>query len=277
MANPLRKIASAPTYFFLVAIIFATLPALNAAPNNPQSDHPRLPILIELFTSEGCSSCPPADTFLDKLDSVQPVPGAELIVLSEHVDYWNHDGWKDPFSSSFYTDRQGVYGRRFNLQSVYTPQMVVDGSSEFLGSDAHAAEKALSNALKVSKIAVHLTSLSVDPTNTLHAHIETDPLPESSSSKEADVYLGVALHHAESQVLRGENAGHHLAYTNVMQGLKSVGVLKRGQAFSQDVEIKLEPGADTNKDQQDLRFVAFVQDRHQGKVLGATLESIGSK
>ncbi|MGH9513464.1 MAG: DUF1223 domain-containing protein [Terriglobales bacterium] len=235
-----------------------------------------MPILLELFTSEGCSSCPPADTFLGKLDAVQPVPGADLIVLSEHVDYWNHDGWKDPFSSNFYTDRQGVYGHRFNLQSVYTPEMVVDGSSEFLGSDVHAAERALTEALKSPKIQVRLSSLTVDANNMLHAHIEAGPLPASSPSKEADVYLVVALHHAESNVLRGENAGHNLAYTNVVQSMKSIGVLHRGETFSQDVELKLESGDDPEKAKQDLRFIAFLQDHHQGKILGATLGSIGS-
>ena len=230
----------------LVALVLFTGPrALNAASADTQSQGSRTPILLELFTSEGCSSCPPADIFLEKLDSVQPVPGAELIVLSEHVDYWNHDGWKDPFSSSSYSDRQNVYKSRFGLNSVYTPEMVVDGASEFLGSNAPAAQKALTEAAKSSKIPVTLSALSVDATNTLHAHIETGELPASSHAKEADVYLAVALRRAESDVLRGENAGHHLAYTNVTQNLKDVGVVHRGQAFSQDLNLKLEPGADS--------------------------------
>ncbi len=256
----------------LVCILLTPL-ALNASGDSDQKQDQRSPILIELFTSEGCSTCPPADTLLEKLDSVQPVPGAELIVLSEHVDYWNHDGWKDPFSSSSYSDRQNAYKSRFSLESVYTPEMVVDGSSEFVGTNLHAAEKALTEATKSTKLPITLSGLSIDAGNTLQAHIQSDALPAASGGKDADVYLAVALHHAESDVLRGENAGHHLAYTDVVQNLKSVGVVHRGQGFAQDVNLKLEPGADKHN----LRVIAFVQEKHQGKVLGATMQSLDEK
>jgi hypothetical protein len=224
----------------------------------------RVPVLVELFTSEGCSSCPPADSFLQKLDR-QPVAGAELIVLSEHVDYWNHIGWKDPYSARFYSDRQTAYANRFDLDSPYTPEMVVDGGSEFVGSDPELARKAFSRALQVPKIPVHLTSISIAAGNILQARVETGVVPA-----DADVILAVALSHAESRVLGGENGGRTLTHTAVARMLTKIGTATRGQAFTHDAQIKLEPGLAPDN----LRVVAFVQETHQGKVLGAAAEKV---
>lgn len=195
-----------------------------------------------------------------------------MIVLSEHVDYWNHIGWKDPYSARFYSDRQGIYARRLGLDDVYTPQMVVDGTSQFTGSDTALAEKAFAKALTKPKVAVRLSSVSLGTTNVLWAHLETAVLAESFDLREADVYVAVALNHAESQVSRGENAGRTLSHTAVVKSIVKVGRLRRGQSFAQDLQMKVDPGTDA----RNLRLIAFVQEPGQGRVIGAAEQAIGA-
>jgi hypothetical protein len=253
-----------------LAILLATASTLTRASDMPSSSNSRTPILVELFTSEGCSSCPPADALLQKFDQ-QPIAGEQLIVLSEHVDYWNHIGWKDPYSSRFYSDRQGTYAQRLG-DDVYTPQMVVDGTSHFVGSDTALAGKALAKALTTPKIAVALSSVSPGATNVLLAHLETGELLESFGLRDADVYVAIALNHAESQVSGGENSGRKLSHIAVVKSIVKVGRLKKGQAFAQDVQLKLDSGTDAHN----LRLIAFVQEPGQGRVIGAAEQSVGT-
>src|ERR1700674_3981925 len=193
-----------------VALLLVTIGTLMRASESPSTADGRTPVLVELFTSEGCSSCPPADSLLQKLDQ-QPIAGEEMIVLSEHVDYWNHIGWKDPYSARLYSDRQGSYARRLGLNDVYTPQMIVDGTFAFVGSDATLAEKAFAKALTKPKIAVRLSSVSPATTNVLLVRVETGALQEFFGLHEAHVYVAIALNHAESQVSGGENSGRRLS------------------------------------------------------------------
>ena len=224
------------------------------------------PVVVELFTSEGCSSCPPADALLQKFDT-QPFSRARLIVLSEHVDYWNHIGWRDPYSSAAYSERQGAYGNRLRLDSVYTPQMIVDGTDEFVGSSSRDAEKAFDKAAAAAKIPVRIADAKLEG-NLLKVHVETGSLP--NQERNADVVVVVALNRAESQVAAGENSGRRLTHVAVVRNLVKAGSLESGQAFSQDVVLKLEKRIDPAQ----LRVIAFLQEPGPGKILGAALEKL---
>jgi len=230
------------------------------------------PVLVELFTSEGCSSCPPADALLSKFDR-QSRTGAEIIVLSEHVDYWNDLGWKDPYSSHVYSDRQNNYADRLGLSSVYTPQMIVDGTIEFVGSSAWSANDAFARAFSAPKIPIHLSSITLEQPDILRVHIETEALTDSFGERDPEVYVVVALDHAESEVSRGENGRRTLAHTAVARTILKVGTVQHGQSFAQDVQLKLEPRADP----RNLRVIAFLQQPHQSRVLGATMRSVSAK
>lgn len=252
---------------FLLAAVLAAWMFVSAS-DAPRGDTPS-PVLVELFTSEGCSSCPPADALLQQLDRTQPVGGAHLIVLSEHVDYWNHIGWTDPYSSRFFSVRQSAYSDRFGLNSVYTPQMVVDGNAEFVGNDSRLATQAVLKALALQKVSIRISGVSLDPSRTLQAHIDTDALPETLKVRKADVYLVAALNHAESQVLRGENGGRRLGHVGVVQSLTKIGSIEAGKAFSQDVHLKL----DARTDPANLRVIVFIQQAGQRQVLGVAQQT----
>ena len=260
-----------PVSVFVSLLMFtlATGPQDAPAADTRKSTAPSSPVLVELFTSEGCSSCPPADRLLQDLDRQQPVAGASAIVLSEHVDYWNHDGWKDPFSSSLLTDRQKSYVTHFGLNSAYTPQMIVDGTAEFVGNSSQQAKAAIQKAFSVNKTEVRVSSISVDGT-TLRAHVDAGVLPTYGPSH-AEVFVVVALNHAESQVLAGENGGHRLTHVGVVRSLTKVGSVDTKKSFGADVRLALNP----SDDPANLRVIAFVQASGPGKVLGADVQKMG--
>jgi hypothetical protein len=251
--------------FALILLGFSCLSVVAMDVPRPSS----VPVLVELFTSEGCSSCPPADSLLQKLDA-QPVAGVQLIVLSEHVDYWNQIGWKDPYSSGLFSNRQSVYARRFGGSTVYTPQMIVDGTQEFVGSDGHEAQKAIEKARSTEKLPVSISNTSIATSGMLHAHVDIPVLPESLRSKSADVFIVTALNHAESQVLRGENEGRHLSHVAVVQSVTKVGSLNKIKNFTEDLYVKVDPGSQT----ENLRVVVFVQESGSGRILGAALQQL---
>jgi hypothetical protein len=223
---------------------------------------PATPVVVELFTSEGCSSCPPADALLRAMDSEQGIPGAHLIVMEEHVDYWDDQGWKDPFSSHEVTERQVDYAQRLHVREPYTPEMVVDGAYEFTGNDRGLAVEALKKAVALPTVSVRISSVAMD-NGKLRAHIETNSVPEK-----ADVMVALVLDHAESEVLRGENGGHHLEHVAVLTSLAKVGKAEKGRPFSKDISLV------SKSLTHSCRLIAFLQEAGQGKIVGAAVEPV---
>lgn len=255
----------------LVLQVPGSLFAQSAHGENNSATPTSVPVLVELFTSEGCSSCPPADVILQKLDEFQPVSGAQLIVLSEHVTYWDHDGWKDPNSSPILTERQSSYEPVLGEKESYTPQFVVDGVRSVSLDHPQLLEEALNRAKTETKVPLRISNVTLDPSDptTVLAHVESAGNFEKHN---ADVYVVVALNHVQSQVLRGENGGKQLEHIAVVQQLSKVGKLSKGKLFAQDVRVKLKPGERL----KDVRLIAFAQQSGPGKLIGAAMWKPGN-
>lgn len=233
-------------------------PPSSAAPAPAPAPHP---VLIELFTSQGCSSCPPADELLTKLGA----QGAGRVVpLSFHVDFWNHGGWSDPFSSAEWTRRQVAYARIFRIPSVYTPQAVVDGGAELVGSNADSLRAAI--AVAAARPAA-LIALQLEPSESkVKVHADVD-LPEALRGRKLDLMLAVFETDLVTQVGKGENGGHTLRDDYVVRSLRRDGRLsaeKTGRAQS-TATLSL----DKAWNRSHLGVAAFVQDPQSLAVVGA--------
>jgi hypothetical protein len=217
--------------------------------------NPRVPVLVELFTSEGCSTCPPADNLLIGLSADQPVPDAQIVALGFHVDYWNHDGWTDRFSSSKFTDRQKDYD--FYLKTEpYTPQMVVDGVEAMIGSDTTAVERAIDRSARTPKgVQVKLTREQQQIT----VSIQGDP------GRNAEAFLALVEDGVQTAVKDGENKGRTLHHAAVVRDFRSLGHPANG-SWTATAPLKVAAGENLAA----MHAVVFLQDRRSRKVLGVS-------
>jgi len=255
MWTSIDRLATAAGLLLALLASDRSLPAAAA-------DAARQPVIVELFTSEGCSSCPPADAFLETLDQSQPVPNALVIALSEHVDYWDNLGWKDPFSSPLFSRRQEEYARRLHLDSVYTPQMVIDGGSEAVGVASGKIMEAIRKSAAAPKLRVRISPVQNNPKGIPTVHIDVDPSGKSASSDH--LMLALAEDTAATQVLRGENSGRKLKHVAVVRHLADFGGL--APAGSRGIDIPL---TGELQDWRGKRLVVFIQDRQHGRIGGA--------
>ena len=230
---------------FLAAIV-------AAAPAAPALAQEAPPVVVELYTSQGCSSCPAADAFLG--DLVQQ-PG--IIGLGFHVDYWNYLGWTDPFSSKKFTYRQKEYAMSFRQSGVYTPQMVVQGRRGEVGSERRTVLQAIADARRAKPYAtVQLEKLAG---NKLQAVVTA-----TSQAKGAEIWLALFDRRQTTKILRGENEGKTIAYHNVVREWRKVGDVSGDKA-----ELSL--SATNDKGEKRTGAAVIVQQPKAGPILGAAL------
>jgi hypothetical protein len=217
-------------------------------------------VLVELFTSEGCSSCPPADDLLKLVNGSQTNGGQLVVGISEHVTYWNSLGWSDPYSSPAYTERQNAYSERFHLEGPYTPQMVINGAEQIVGSDRgallHAVEREDAESPRLS---LRIVSVNVAG-NTLTVNLATSgDVPKQG----ADLMAVLADDSDRSNVLRGENSGRTLAHVAVARSITRVARVKTAGELT--VQIPIPTSFQAN---QGHHLILFAQTPGNGRVLG---------
>ncbi len=217
-------------------------------------------VVVELFTSEGCSSCPPADALLRQLVDTQPIAGAQIVALGEHVDYWDQQGWRDRFSSAALTNRQQTYARALNVESIYTPQMVVDGRVQLVGSDAAAARRAIEQERSAPR---GIMKIAIEPHGDRVGVTIAAGMPATASrGQRAEIVLAVTEDGLTSDVRRGENHGRVLTHVAVVRQLLTLG---DAGAASVQREIVIDPSWQRDR----VKLVAFVQESRSRRIVAA--------
>ncbi len=272
LATVIVASANAPR---VVTVLAAAAAPKSAPATATRPVEPGAPVVVELFTSEGCSSCPPADRLLAQLDQTHPVPGAQIIALEQHVDYWNSQGWMDPFSSALFTERQQDYVRALRVSTAYTPEMVVDGAAEFVGGDAQAVVAAIQKSARTPKAAVVIEPVAdkkpPDP-QSVPLRVQVSSVPDWNAHSAADVVFAITEDSLSSNVTRGENAGSQLSHRAVVREMRTLGKVAASGSFETQWEVKLAK----NWKRDNLRAVAFVQARGNRRILGAAETSLAA-
>jgi len=226
----------------------------------------RVPVVVELFTSEGCSSCPAADAALRELVATQPIAGVEVVALGEHVDYWNRLGWKDPFSAAQFTDRQRQYAAHFGNGS-YTPQAVVNGQTELVASQRQKLMATVAQAAQAPRATV---SLARSGAAAVQVRVQVASLP--AGTQPSQVLLALTETGLSSQVGRGENAGRLLRHAPVVRALRVLGTTDAAGTFAATAPLQLS----AQWQPQHLRAVVLVQETASRRVVGVASLALGT-
>ncbi len=221
--------------------------------------------VVELFTSEGCSSCPPADAALADLITDARKAGTPVFALAFHVDYWNRLGWADRFSDASYSHRQSDYSRALKADNVYTPQMIVNGTDQFVGSDRAHAKQAIDAAL--SKPAPAKVTVEISPDKSGSYLLKYSAV---GAEPNAVINLAVVERGLKSDVARGENAGRALRHENVVRWFQTISIPSDGKG-----QAELPRLSDVNV--KNASVIAYAQASGNGQVLGAVSSDFPSE
>jgi hypothetical protein len=227
-------------------------------------------VVVELFTSEACSNCPPADEMLDRLE--RSVSNVHVIALEEHIDYWNNTGWTDRFSAPIFHARQNDYALFFQNTSIFTPQMGVNGHVQFVADDATRATYEINHAATSTQYAVRLQPQrsAKDPSLTdLSIYVKNNGPNKPTPS---DVYLAISEDRLTSNVRSGENAGRMLRHGPVVRSFGVIGNIE-ARAFNEvGLKSTLKIPAEWNADH--LRAVVFIQEHRSRQIIAAAVTSL---
>ena len=212
-------------------------------------------VLVELFTSEGCSSCPPADELLARF---QKEYKSNVYVLGFHVDYWNSLGWKDQFSDPSYSKRQQEYAGVFHLNSIYTPQVIVNGKFQFVGSDEHQLRRTMDEELKSSSGFPLILGANVSAKKEVQVYYQTDSLHAQF------LHLALIQFHASTQVKKGENQGRQLQHVNLVRDFKTL-LIDRGKRGSGTIVFSIPSELSTS----DCGIIGYLQEKQTMQIRGA--------
>jgi hypothetical protein len=223
------------------------------------------PVVVELFTSEGCSSCPPADALLKELSEKPSLEGIEVVALEEHVDYWNHLGWADPYSAGAFSQRQSEYAEHFGRDGVYTPQMIVDGRTEFVGSRGLIAREEIRKAASVRKLDIGLARVAESTPDHPAIQIAIQNPGSVPVKGGAELWVAITERNLQSDVKGGENSGEILKHAAVVRSLQKVRMLPEPAGYTGQIDLFVRP----NWKKDDLSAVVFLSEPGSRKIIGA--------
>ena len=269
LLSPLVYVATAGVAALL--LLSLTDHGTGAAASRMPGSAPRV-VVVELFTSEGCSSCPPADALLKELSEQRKMDGVQIVALEEHVDYWNHLGWRDPYSTAEFSERQNDYSHVFGTDGVYTPQMIVDGQHEIVGSRSLAAREAIQKAASQPKAEIALLASASAASGRPAFEVQIKSLNGIAVNGATELWLAVSEKGLQTDVKAGENSGETLKHAAVVRSLRKIDTIREPAGYSRQFQATIEHGWK----KENLAVVVLLTEKSSRRIIGAAATPLDS-